>query len=160
MKNNWFLYTPPILSICLLFISGVAATYFKHKLADFVGQKRRLKDYQDVIEFIALDWSTRLTFFNSMFAALISPFSIFSGSMDYVALAITLISLLFIFFLMGWWIHGHAIGDLTSVVSRPFHIKHSTLCRYILYIVNIALIIAIYYGQNHSSNHLPAALPH
>jgi hypothetical protein len=85
-----------------------------------------------------------------MFAAMVSALSIFSSTKDYGALVITLIPLLAIFIIMGWWIHGHDIGDLPSVVSRRFHIKHSTLCRYVLYVVNVALIVAIYYSQNKS----------
>lgn len=157
MKSNWFLYLPPVLSIYLLFMSGVTVSYFKHKVADFVRRKRKLKDNQDVIENIALDWSARLSFFNSMAAALISPFSIFSRTQDYVAVGTVTIALLVLFFFMVWWIHGHDIDELSSVISRRFHITHSRICRYVLYAVNIALIIAIYYSQHHSSNPSPSS---
>ena len=158
MKANWFLYLPPLLSIYLLLISDISAFHFKNKLANFVNGKAHFKDFKDVIEYITLDWSTRLSFFNSMIAALISSLSIFSRTEDYRALGVTIVLLLVIFIPMWWWIDGHDIDDLSAVVTRRFHIKHGKLCRYVLYVVNIALIAAIYYSQTYSPHQSPSSV--
>src|SRR2546423_8260242 len=102
---NLFPYLPPLVSIYLLSMSGVSTSYFKNKLSHFVERKRKLKDHRQIIENVALDWSARLSFINSMLVSLVSVFSIFSNTKDYVAAGTILSVLLIIFFWLGWWVH-------------------------------------------------------
>lgn len=150
---NWFLYLPPLLSIYLLLVSGVSTSYFKNKVNHYVERKPKLRSHREVIEYVALDWSTRLSFFNSMFAAMVSAFSIFSRTKDFVSVGITVLILLAIFIPMGWWIHGHDIDELPSTMSRwmGMRIKNANLCRVILFVVNILLIFGIYLSQRQPS---------
>jgi len=147
---NRFAYLPPLLSMYLLLVSGTSTFYFKSKLNQFVERKPKLSSHKDVIEHVALDWSARLSFFNSMFTAMVSAISIFSTTKDFVASAATLLILLAIFIPMGWVIHGYEIHELSSVISKRFHLRPATWCKLILWIVNFALLIAIYYSQNYS----------
>ena len=144
---NWFLFLPPGLSIYLIAISGFSQKYLRKRVDSFVSGKSGLEDKKEVIKNVALDWAARLGFFNSMFAAMVSVFSIYSSTQNYNWTVGTFIVLLVIFILMFWWIIGHEPDELVSIRFRKLRMTHASMCRYILLLVNLVLIVAIAVSQ-------------
>lgn len=144
---NWLLYLPPALSIYLLLISGFSSEYVKHKIHDYVATNPKLKNHESIIQDITLDWSARLSFFNSMFAAIVSVFSIWSKTRSYELAVGTFFILLAVFIPMMWWIMKHGPYELPATYFRRIPISHATLCRVILVVVNVILILAIAFSQ-------------
>lgn len=143
---KWIQFLPPVFSIYLLLISGVTSSHVKNKIHDFVSNKGTLQENEPVIQFLTLDWSARLSFFNSMFVAMISVYPIWLNR-SYELLAATSIIILVIFIPMMWWITGLRPDALPATYIRRPRIKYATFCRIVLIIVNLILIAAIAYSQ-------------
>jgi hypothetical protein len=168
---NWVLFLPPLLSIYLILISNFSKKYIANQIAQFVdsAQKRNsssetvetaiprpipatetLRYWRDLITNITIDWSARLSFFNSMFAAWVSSFSIWSKTGSFGWSVLTGVLLLLIFIPMMWWIMGHKPGELvdTKHSRRLFgEVPNAKICSYILIVVNLILIGAIAVSQ-------------
>jgi hypothetical protein len=174
---DWIPYLPPLFSIYLILISGAAKAYLRSRISEFVlrtsvnknSANRLVKkagldpeeeklvvlinlfwtSKEAVVGNIALDWATRLNFFNSMFAALFSVFSIYSGTNSIEWLVITLVPLLAVFAVMFFWILKYDIDGLISVRTGFLNLTPATICKAILVLVNLILAAAIYSAHRH-----------
>ncbi len=169
---NWILFLPPLLSIYLILISSFSKKYITNQITQFIDSATKLDSYsiiegekaisqsipttktlaywRDLITHITIDWSARLSFFNSMFAAWVSSFSIWSKTGSFGWSVLTGILLLLIFIPMMWWIMGHKPGELVDTKhSRRLlgEIPNAKICSYILIVVNLILIGAIAVSQ-------------
>jgi hypothetical protein len=146
---NWYIYLPPAISIFLLINSRSADIYLKHLVRSFYSPDPAVQASKDVIEKVALDWATRLGFFNSMFIALASSFSVYAGTQSIGLTIGTFTVILLIFIRMFYWIISHGVGQLATTTNRYFFNKpDTTVCNVILLIVYILLTCEIVITQN------------
>jgi hypothetical protein len=145
---NWFLFFPPALSIYLLLISGISQQYIGKQIT-IAAASAGLKAKQNFIKNIALDWSARLNFFNSMVTAIFSGFSIWSKTQSYPAVVIHSAVLLAIFIFMMWWLMSYSAGELvdTKVKILSLKVTPAKICRFLLLLINILLGLEIYLSQ-------------
>jgi hypothetical protein len=144
---DWIVYLPPLLSIYLILTSDFSGKYFKDRVAEFVSVNKEWAKTKDVIQNVGLDWAARLGFFNSMFASLVSVFSIYSATQSYNWAVGTFALLLAIFIPMFWWIMAHAPDQLAAERTNFLKITHARICSITLLIVNFVLIGAIAINQ-------------
>lgn len=172
---NWYLLLPSAFAIYLLAISRVFEKSLRNRVAVFVDRDHdpdyiedRVKsvgiDYQDrdktralingfwrsktaLIQNIALDWSARVGFFNSMMAAFISVIAIYSKTQNFVWTVGTFVPLLFIFVFGIFWIGGKDADELVSTKVGWLNRSPAFVCRIILVLVHIALMTAILLGH-------------
>jgi len=144
---NWIIYLPPLLSIYLILISDFSGQYFRNQVADFVSGNPEWAHTKETIQNVGLDWAARLSFFNSMFASIVSVFSIYSTTQSYGWAVGTFALLLVIFIPMFWWIMAHAPDALAATRTRRWGITHARVCSIILLVVNGILIAAIAINQ-------------
>jgi hypothetical protein len=145
---DFFPYLPPLISVYIIATSDFSKKYLTNTVQGFVTRKDELKNNEAVIRNIALSWATKLGFFNSMFAAMVSVFSIYSSTKSYAWATATFILLLAIFIPMLWWIMDHEPDQLVSITTRRGGLSHSRVCSLILIFVNIILVAAIAISQN------------
>jgi hypothetical protein len=104
------------------------------------------------IQSVALDWETRINFFNSIIAAIASIFVIYSNSSWAAvpaALAVTVVAVLADFgvFASIWlWISSHKIGDLAA--TKKWGVSREWVCKVVLVLVNIGLLLLIIFLPN------------
>jgi len=146
---NLYVYLPPGISIFLLITSRSADIYLKHLVRSLNPPDPQVQHSKPVIEGVALDWATRLGFFNSMFVALASSFSVYAGT-ESIGLTIgTFTVILLIFIRMFYWINSFSVGQLTTTTNKHFFEKpNTTVCNVVLLIVNILLTCEIAVTQN------------
>lgn len=149
---NWYEFLPPLLSIYLIAISFLSSKYLKHLVESQVGghSDNTVKFIQNV----ALDWETRITFFNSMIATIISVFVIYSNAQAYDLAAITVTVILVAFVPMWLWILSHNIGQLAATkisIHRRFSISRAGLCQIVLVLANIVLLISIFISESRAT---------
>lgn len=140
----WFRFLPPMLSIYLLLLSGLTTKIIQSKIDDLAVQQPKLKPYKKVLLFTALSWSATLSFLGAIFSAMVSVFSIYGSTQNYVWAVATFLLLLVIFIPMLFYIMRFRADELASTRVAPrLKITAATLCRYILLAVNVVLLAAI-----------------
>jgi len=146
---NWYVYLPPAVSVFLLLISNLADLQLKSLVKHFNPPNLAVQKSKEVIEGVALDWATRLGFYNSMIVAFASCFSVYSGTQSYSWVVGTFIALLVIFVIGFFLINSQGAGKL-AVTSTPrfFNLRYSTICNIALIIVNILLAVEIAITQS------------
>lgn len=168
---NWYLLLPSGFAIYLLAISRILEKSLRNRVAVFVDREHDPEfietlvksadiDLPDrdktralingfwrskttLIQNIALDWSARAGFFNSMVAAFISVIAIHSKTQNFVWTAATLIPLLLIFVFGLFWITGKDVDELVSTRVRWLNRSPAFVCRGILLLVHVTLMAAI-----------------
>ncbi|SRR6266487_856582 len=143
---SWFVYLPPVISIVLVISSWVANLSLSRLVRDINTKKPAVEESKPVIEAVALDWATRVGFWNSMFVAIASCFSFYVGTQSVQWTVGTFVVLLIIFIFMFFWIGSHGAGELVTF-KRYFNRPNADLCNAILILVNVALILEIYFIQ-------------
>jgi len=136
-------YLPPLLSIYLILVSGSAKGYFRNRLTAFLAADEFLKQRETLIRSVALDWSSRLGFFNAMFTAMVSVFSIYSESKSYEWAVGTFLVLLLVFIPTFWWIMGQEPDEIAARKMARINISPARFCSLILVVINLILIGAI-----------------
>jgi hypothetical protein len=141
---NWFVYLPPVVSITLILTSGRANLYFRHLIRSYNPEDQELTKLRPVIEDVALDWATRIGFFNSMFSSLFSCLSVYAGPQTFQFVIGTLAILLIIFIFLLYWILSYQPGELvTLTIKRLGNIRGTDLCSIFLILINVLLIVEI-----------------
>jgi hypothetical protein len=142
-------YLPSLTSLFIIALSEVANPWLKSLINEAVSGKQGLEDKSDLIKNIALDWSYRLAFITSSFAAIISLFIVFSKSKDYDLLALTAVLLLAAFILMLVWILRFGAGQLvdTKVLISSHRVAPRVICITFLILVNVSLMFMIYFSS-------------
>lgn len=172
---NWYLLLPSAFAIYLLAISRILEKSLRNRVAGFVDRehdaayiqnlanlenidlpdsdKTRLlinafwRSKTSLIQNIALDWSARSGFFNSMVAAFISVIAIYSKTQSFRWTVATLLPLLLIFVFGVFWIAGKDVDDLIATKVRWLNRSPAFVCRIILVLVHVALMAAILLAQ-------------
>jgi hypothetical protein len=172
---NWYLLLPSAFAIYLLAISRVFEKSLRNRVAAFVGREHDPEYIEDLVksanldlpdrketsvlinEFwrsktsliqnIALDWSARGGFFNSMVAASISVIAIYSKTQSFIWTVATLLPMLLIFVFVIVWITGLDVDELIATKVRRLNRSPAFVCRIILVLVHLGLMAAILFGQ-------------
>jgi hypothetical protein len=172
---NWYLYLPPMFAIYLLVTSAFSKRFISKRIETFMNRPHDVAyinkqseiaglapststsvnklinsfwiSKTPLIQNIALDWSARLNFFNSMFTAVFSVVSIYSKTKNFDYTVIAIVILVAILAPIMWWIFSMDVDELVSRKIPRLKVTPATLCRIILILVNVGLIIAIYYSQ-------------
>jgi hypothetical protein len=142
--TNWYLYIPSVISIYLILISNIFNRFLRNSVANYIGGRRPLVDHQEFIQNVALDWSARFGFVNSIIAAIFSVIATYLQLRNYNWAVLTFIPFVLLFIPMFVWLLRLNPGDLVAIRSRFLNLTHDTLCSIILFVVNLILIGAIY----------------
>jgi len=141
---NFLIYIPQIVSIYLIIISLIAGrTYLIKSINNYVRGHEDLEQYNNTIAYIALTWSAKLSFFNSMFTAIFSLISIWYVTRDITWSLAALIIILLIFAYMMWFIFSSDAEELEAMSIDKLGITKSTLCSFILILINVFIIAVI-----------------
>ena len=144
---NWFAYLPPIISVYLVLTSGFSGRNLKRLVKDINTQSTAIEETKAVIEEVALDWGERLNFYNAMFIALISCFSVYSPKSSAWTVG-TFLVLMFIFIPLFYWTNSQGAGDLVTTRTRHLNLLYTTIYRIVLLVVNCILLVEIFTVQN------------
>ncbi len=148
MDANLYPYLPSIISIYLLAISNLAGLSLKDWLSDVdvgTGLAPGPSERRAHIQNIALDWSTRVTFYNAIGMALVSVVSLYAESRNYVlATGIMLFIVLVILLPIILWFNYHRPGELVAIKFNRINMMHGTLPKLILIGINLIIMLAIF----------------
>lgn len=144
---SWFVYLPPVISIILVLSSWVASLTLKQLVRNINTINPAVEQSKPIIEDVALDWATRIGFFNSMFVAFVSCFSVYSGTQSLPWTVGTFLVILVIFIFTFFWINSYGAGELVTLKTF-FNRTSADLCNFILIVVYIALFFEIYFTQH------------
>jgi hypothetical protein len=157
---NWIIFLPPFISIYLIIVSLYFARFaLKRSLNNFVQRKDELKEKEILFYYVALTWSAKIGFINSMFMAMVSLVSIWSASNNFKWLVGSGLALFLIFAPMMWWILSQDADELEARILRRLKIRASTFCSLLLIMVNVGLIVVIYINYIISAPAPPQASP-